>query len=268
MHTPPQIKIAFIGNRNSGKSTLVNALLQGVYGHVANGTASVGIISFRVKAKPSETVSSDGNSDENNTLDDTQTLPPAISNEFIGLPSCRTLHMMYMDVRSQESMFNSYPDIEFVLTDVPGINTQDPGDIHLQYLNTFWESFDCVVVVLNAQEDVLMQLDILHIVKENLEMKRKIQILFVCNKVEDALMDCTVQKSIEQIRKLVNSIFMTSSKYLRMTIASLLLSLANCCLFKLFLCRQKMHLFSIRPEVSPCQIFRCSFSKTAYCMKD
>lgn len=123
--------------------------------------------------------------------------------------------MTTTDVRLQESMFDMYPYTSFVLTDVPGINAEDPEDIYLQYLNARWESFDCVVVVLNAQEDVLLQLDILHRAKENQVSQRETSILFVCNKVDDR-MNQTVVKSLESLRKLVKSIFNAPSKVIKL----------------------------------------------------
>jgi hypothetical protein len=138
---------------------------------------------------------------------------PTTTNEYIELPNSRTLHVMTIDVPSHHEIFDSYPRNIFVLTDVPGINMQDPQDIYKQFVNVQWESFDCVVVVLNALEEVLVQLDMLHLVKENLSSKRKTPVVFVCNKVDDV----TNQKAMttfEQLRKIVWSIFRTSRTFI------------------------------------------------------
>jgi predicted GTPase len=196
MHAPAEVKIAFIGNPQSGKTSLVNAILQENHSRVANGSLSVGINSFRVVGKPipPETKSSTDHSKSPvfvfggaSTVGAPPTVPtnPSVTNEFIALPNFRTMHMTTMDVELKQSIFDMYPETNFILTDVPGINAQDPEDIYLQYLNARWESFDCIVVVLNALEDVLLQLDILHLAKENLISKRETSLIFVCNKLDE-----------------------------------------------------------------------------------
>jgi GTPase Era involved in 16S rRNA processing len=202
----PEIKIAFIGNKSSGKTTLVNALLRGNYSDAAKDRSKDGINSFRVviEAETSE----------------------SCSNVIADKSNAIKASAVTTDVKVQDALFDTHTDTNLVLIDVPTINTRNAQNFYLQYVNTQWESFDCVVVVLNGGKEFLDQLDFLHLIKANLTTKKEIPILFVINKVDAILLHhCALAHNFEQLRKLIKSIFMTSSKFLKNS--SLILSLRS-----------------------------------------
>jgi GTPase SAR1 family protein len=219
-----EIRVAFLGNTNTGKSTLINALLQGQYSEVALGGATKGVNIFRIFTKKdhsqlsnesselgkdvcreeeeldydgestsSKTTKTEDKSQEGATTwsigpDNLQSMDQvyqAISNANATLRQAEEIHETVFDIELPVTLCDMRNDTKLVLVDIPGLNTPGNNDMYLNYVNTKWDSFDCVVVVLDVFQDIDEQASMLNLVKENIANEKDIPVIVVCNKVDD-----------------------------------------------------------------------------------
>jgi GTPase Era involved in 16S rRNA processing len=219
-----EIRVAFVGNTNTGKSTLINALLQGKYSEVALGGATKGVNIFRIFTKkdhlqlPNESselgkdvcheeeeFDFDGESASSKTTktedisqeeaatwsigpDDLQSMDQvyqAISNANATLRQSEEIHETVFDIELPVTICDMRNDTKLVFVDIPGLNTPENNDMYLNYVNTKWDSFDCVVVVLDVFQDIDEQASLLSVVKDNIANEKDIPVIVVCNKVDD-----------------------------------------------------------------------------------
>jgi GTPase SAR1 family protein len=220
-----EIRVAFVGNTNTGKSTLINALLQGKYSEVAFGGTTTGVNIFRIftnknhlqlsnessvlgkdvcheeeenfdfdgESTSSKTTKTEDKSQEEATTwsigpDNLQSMDQvyqAISNANATLRQSEEIHETVFDIELPETVCDMRNDTKLVLVDIPGLNTPGNNDMYLNYVNTKWDSFDCVVVVLDVYQDVDEQASLLKLVKDNIANEKDIPVIVVCNKVDD-----------------------------------------------------------------------------------
>jgi hypothetical protein len=98
-------------------------------------------------------------------------------------------------------------DTKLTIIDVPGLNEAGTKAMYKEYVGDKWETFDCVVVVMDAGKGVNTeeQVELLHFVKDNLEKKKRLPVIVLCNKVndpEDEELMQLVQEMSEQIEKI------------------------------------------------------------------
>jgi GTPase SAR1 family protein len=220
-----EIRVAFVGNTNTGKSTLINALLQGKYSEVALGGTTTGVNIFRIftnknHLQPSNESSEldkdvyieeeedfdyDGESTSSKTTktedksqeeaatwsigpDNLQSMDQvyqAISNANATLRESEEIHETVFDIELPGTLCDMRNDTKLVLVDIPGLNTPGKNYMYLNYVNTKWDSFDCVVVVLDVFQDIDEQVCLWNVVKENIANEKDIPVIVVCNKVDD-----------------------------------------------------------------------------------
>jgi len=78
-------------------------------------------------------------------------------------------------------------DTILVLVDIPGINEAGKGSKYQDYVTKKWNTFDCVVLVMDSTKGVNgeEQVKLLEFVKKNLETKKDIPTIILCNKVDE-----------------------------------------------------------------------------------
>jgi small GTP-binding protein len=188
-----EIRIALLGYVSAGKSTVLNALLQGKFSQTAMRRTTAGVNCFRIYTKgdkDSEQVSSSKEPEWNPDPDVVHT-------------SEQTLHQITADnerlraqSKVQESTFNveldkpicrMRKDTTLVLIDIPGLNEAGSKDMYRDYVNTKWDTFDCAIVVMDVFQGVNTeeQVQLLKIVNSNLLNKKDIPTIVLCNKVDD-----------------------------------------------------------------------------------
>jgi hypothetical protein len=78
-------------------------------------------------------------------------------------------------------------DTKLVLIDIPGINEADSSKKYIDYVSSKWDSFDCVVVVMDAMAGVntLEQVELLKFVQYNNTNLKRIPTIVLGNKVDE-----------------------------------------------------------------------------------
>ena len=199
-----EIKIAFCGYVNAGKSTLVNALLQQKYAEVSMNRTTLGVNSFRVflnkgekDVEEFETLSSKSTEESETGAVTTWSVGPEklqsaeethriIAQVNADARETNEIQELTFDIEVREAICDMRDDTQLVVVDLPGItNATNEKDIHVKYLNAKWDSYDCVVVVLDVMETKSKQVDLLNLVKKNLKEKKNIPVIFICNKVDN-----------------------------------------------------------------------------------
>jgi GTPase Era involved in 16S rRNA processing len=74
-----------------------------------------------------------------------------------------------------------------VLVDIPGINEAGAGARYKEYVANKWNTFDCVVLVMDGRQGVngVEQVELLNFIKMNGEEKKDVPVIILCNKVDD-----------------------------------------------------------------------------------
>jgi GTPase Era involved in 16S rRNA processing len=209
-----EIKVAFIGLKNAGKSTLINALLKDKYAPVGIGGATTSVNSFRIFTKEH---SSPYTTDEAKTQNDDAvsmlsfdsitsveensgsvwTVVPEnlrtaaeiqnmISEHRISHPISHEIQELTFDVELPEGLCEMQADTNLTLIDIPGIGNTDSECKSLSYLVCKSHTFDCVVFVFDALQPIKKQASLLNFVKTILAAQiAEVPVIVVFNKVDN-----------------------------------------------------------------------------------
>jgi small GTP-binding protein len=192
------VKVALLGNVSAGKSTVLNALLQGKYSEVAMRRATAGVNFFRVHATGDTTGTAETHLE---VAPDIESLEPeSIQTSNETLQTITTDNAILRDLNEiQEKTFDiehdsldqpichMRKDTKLVLIDIPGLNDAESKDLYQNYVSSKWKSFDCVIVVVDYTQAVNTeeQVQLLSFVNDNLKENRNIPVIVLCNKVDD-----------------------------------------------------------------------------------
>lgn len=199
-----EIKVAFCGYVNAGKSTLVNALLQEKYSEVSMNRSTYGVNSFRVFSNQDKSVKDMDEFDsisasitkESDTevvttwsfvpekLQSSTETHQANVNANVALCGRTKVEESTFDIEVQKAICDMREDTQLVVVDLPEFTFDQSDRLYVNDLNANWDSFDCVVVVMDVMECISDHLKLLNLVKENLNKKKDIPVMFVCNKVD------------------------------------------------------------------------------------
>jgi small GTP-binding protein len=206
-----EIKVAFIGPKNAGKSTLINALLKDKFAPVGIGGATASVNSFRIFTKAnSEPQPDTQNDDAVSTLsfnsstyiaDDSESVwtvipenlrtATEIQKVISELPNTTSYEIeeLIFDVELPEGLWDMRNDTSIVLIDIPGMNSIDCffECKSMAYFRRKSHTFDCVVFVFDALQPMMQQASLLKDVKTILAaQKAEVPVIVVCNKVDDS----------------------------------------------------------------------------------
>ena len=98
-----------------------------------------------------------------------------------------TIQEKSFQVQLQQSLCSDMrPDTTLVLADIPGVNEAGSGKMYMDYVAQKWDTFDCVVVVMDAVQGVNTeeQVKLLEFVKDKTEKIRTIPVIVLGNKVD------------------------------------------------------------------------------------
>jgi hypothetical protein len=110
------------------------------------------------------------------------------------------------DIRVEKPICTMRKDTQLVLIDIPGMNEADSSKKYKEYVESKWETFDCVVLVMDAIQGVNTQeqVELLQFVKDNNTKLKQIPTIILGNKVDDpedfdnhALVNETREKATE-----------------------------------------------------------------------
>lgn len=112
------------------------------------------------------------------------------------------------DIELDEPLHDMRKDTKLVIVDIPGINEAGTSSKYRDYVNNRWHTFDVAVVVMDGRQGVNTeeQLDLLKLVKNNVESVKQVPIIILCNKVDDP--DNAEQRSLlKEARGAVENLF-------------------------------------------------------------
>jgi GTP-binding protein EngB required for normal cell division len=192
-----EIKVAFIGWKNAGKSTLINALLKDTYTPVRIGGATASVNSFRVFSNATPNINADDNTDVADDATSLWTVFPEnlrtaqetrwiISDHNNMHPTTNGIQEMTFDVELPEGLCDMQSDTSLVLIDIPGISNEAECR-YFSYFRRTANTFNCVVFVMDVLQCIDKQALLLRRVKACFVAQGiDIPVIGVCNKVDDA----------------------------------------------------------------------------------
>ena len=91
------------------------------------------------------------------------------------------------DIEVEYPICEMREDTQLVLVDIPGINEADSSKKYKDFVESKWNTFDCVVVVMDAIQGVNTQeqVELLKLVKANNESQKHLPTIILLNKVDD-----------------------------------------------------------------------------------
>lgn len=112
------------------------------------------------------------------------------------------------DVELDQPLVEMRPDTALVLMDIPGLNEAGSQEMYQNYVNKQWNTFDCVIVVMDVVQAVNTeeQVQLLKLIQNNNSTQKNIPIIVLCNKVVD-LSNKEVLVMVEEVRAKVAEIF-------------------------------------------------------------
>jgi GTPase SAR1 family protein len=193
-----EIRVALLGHVGSGKSTVLNALLQGKYSQVPVNRTTAGVNCFRVhtkEAKNSAHSSAALQVGESTTAPDTvvtaeQVLHLIIDNEKFR--SSGTVQESTFNIELAEPICDMRKDTTLVLVDIPSLNeaaTHEAAthEAYSDYVHTKWDTFDCAIVVMDVFQGANTedQRNLLDMIRHNVSHNKDVPVIVLCNKVDD-----------------------------------------------------------------------------------
>jgi small GTP-binding protein len=216
-----EIKVALLGYVSVGKTTVLNALLQDKFSEVSMRRTTAGVNFFRVSSQSNDKNSSEKvdykASDSADYVEEwsmlaenpktAESVLEEITADNSELRKTNKIQEKIFDIKLDEPLCEMRKDTKLTIVDVPGLNEAGTKAMYKQYVGDKWETFDCVVVVMDAEKGVNTeeQVELLNFVKDNLEKKKRVPVIVLCNKVddpEDAELMQLVQEMSEQIEKI------------------------------------------------------------------
>jgi GTPase SAR1 family protein len=237
-----EIRVALLGYVSAGKSTVLNALLQGKFSKVGMRRTTAGVHHFRLHTKINQEDEDDGDTSnveepcedehdkENIDRSETAGGGASVMNESWGsepetmldasgtlqtiardnsrLRETNQLQKSTFDIELDEPLCPMRPDTKMVLIDIPGLNEAGSNDLFRSYVNDKWDTFDCVIAVMDVFQGVNTdeQVQLLELIRDNNSSKKCVPVIVLCNKVDDFDDDELMQLAGE-VRKKVDEIF-------------------------------------------------------------
>ena len=223
-----EIKIALLGNVSAGKTTVLNALFCDKFSEVSMKRTTAGINFFRVhvaeETSSSETTTTTNPSDASasseslesfsapTTTRTAKSILKEISQDNVKLRMGEEIQEKIFDIEIKQELVTMRKDTKLVFVDIPGINEANVVNKYKDYVTENWETFDCVMVVMDARLGVNTedQVFLLSFVKEQLK-KKDIPIIVLCNKVDDPE-DEEQAALVHESRKEVEKLFAASCR--------------------------------------------------------
>ena len=211
-----------------GKTTILNAMFRDKFSEVSMRRTTAGIDFFRIVAKDDQSsdksdgpkdqekgtvLATGGSSEKWSVISDEETqkaenILKEIETSNKELRQANKIEEKRFNIELDENLCKMRKDTSLVIVDIPGVNEADTDSIYMKYTNDNWDTFDCVVLVMDARQGVSTeeQVSLLKLVKKNLNEKKDLPVIILCNKVDDP--DDTEQAMVvAEVRQKVSEIF-------------------------------------------------------------
>jgi small GTP-binding protein len=193
MITPQyEIKVALLGYVSVGKTTVLNALLREKFSEVSMRRTTAGINFFRIVSHGSNVTGTEQQQQQWLALPDeeAQTAESVLreieaSNQV--LREANRVEEKVFTIELDKDLCQMREDTSLVIVDIPGINEANRKTIFKDYAKDKWDTFDCVIVVMDARQGVNTseQVELLEFVKQNLHERKNLPVIILGNKVDD-----------------------------------------------------------------------------------
>lgn len=149
---------------------------------------TAGINFFRINAQKNESTEETGwTPDTEEPQDASSILEKTIADNKV-LRTANVIQERVFDIELDEPLCEMRKDTSLVIVDIPGLNEADSSEMYMDYVGQQWDTYDCVIVVMDALKGVNTeeQVSLLKFVKEKQAMMRDVPIIVLCNKVDDS----------------------------------------------------------------------------------
>jgi len=198
-----EIKIALLGYVSVGKTTVLNALLRDKYSEVSMRRTTAGVSHFRLNDHQQSNAGAAAVLEE--ITQDNQKLRSDDSEE---------VEEKFFDLLvSEDFVCTMRDDTTLTLVDIPGINEAGSSDKYKKYVKDKWDTFDCVIVVMDARQGVNTeeQVQLLKMVETNVASIKAVPVIVLCNKVDEPE-SSEQQVLVKEAREAVEEIFHCSDR--------------------------------------------------------
>jgi GTPase SAR1 family protein len=194
-----------------GKTTVLNALFRNKYGETSMKRATAGVSYFRIQTNSQSATAAEvvvGEEEMDADTRSAKSIFQEISLDNIQLRESETVVEKTFDIQLTTELVPMMKDVQLVFVDIPGINEANAEHKYTNYVSQKWETFDMVVVVMDAKQGVNTEdsVFLLNLVKENNKTYKDIPVIILCNKVDD-LDDEEQMDMVTEARKEVEKIF-------------------------------------------------------------
>lgn len=112
------------------------------------------------------------------------------------------------DILFDKPPIDMHENTSLVFVDIPGLNEADTKMMYLDYIRDHWDSFDCVIIVMDAEKGASTQEEVklLEFAKKMLATKKQLPIIILCNKVDDPD-DASLMDLVHELRKRAQKVF-------------------------------------------------------------
>ena len=226
-----EIRVALVGYVSVGKTTVLNALFQDKWGDVSMKRTTAGINMFRIvsssshkakwesdytidrtgqkKQRSKETTEELGWEAESYEIRLPASTLKEITEDNAALRQKNEIQEKTFDIELDEHLCKMRKDTKLVLVDIPGVNEAGSKNVYMDYCNDNWDTFDCVIAVLDAIQgaNTEEQLHLLQQLNKNLSEKKNLPVIVLCNKVDDpdeAEMKVLVDEVCSEVERIFN----------------------------------------------------------------
>lgn len=201
---------------------MLNALFQDRFSEVSMRRTTAGINFFRVSSRKnkknqetneqdeqqSEEAESSWSLDMDEPRDASSTLKETVADNK-ELRTANVIKEKVFNIELDEPLFEMRKDTTLVVVDIPGLNEAGTSDMYLKYVSRQWDSYDCVVVVMDAEKGVNTeeQVSLLEFVKEKQQQVKDVPVIVLCNKVDDPDSNHELAVLVDEVRAKVEQVF-------------------------------------------------------------
>ena len=191
---------------------MLNAMLGDKFSEVSMRRTTAGINFFRITThKNKET---EGSVDETSWSPNTEepqdassTLEEIIADNKV-LRTANVIKERIFDIQLDEPLCEMRKDTALVIVDIPGLNEAGSSKMYMDYVSQQWDTFDCVIVVMDAEKGVNTeeQISLLKFVKKKQVTTNDVPVIVLCNKVDDPDHE-EIAVLVDEVRAKVEEVF-------------------------------------------------------------
>lgn len=177
-----EITVAFLGYSSVGKTTALNAVLKNNFSYISKKKATFGINYFRIQDKKRSTQAEIDNVKKADSIcteiarDNKVNRKRILSNLLRNVPSTKIF-----DIAIEEPALKIREDKRLVFADIPGIDFTNADCAYRKYVDESWQTFDCVVLVLDLDEPEKKQSPLLRYIRKKCEGNKALPIVVIGN---------------------------------------------------------------------------------------